>query len=117
MSQPDISELAARIASNTAKVKKYYLDRDLPLPSFDRNGPMKSLIPPEDAEIEAARQAVIFDCSELRILMQGPSEYVAGLGFYVSRNTCNAGVNTGERMSTTRYTKLTRFGDFRPLNS
>lgn len=54
---------AARIASNTAKVNKYYLDRNLPLPSFDHNGPTKSLIRSEDADIEAARQAVIFDCS------------------------------------------------------
>lgn len=100
MSQPDITELAARIASNTAKIKKYYVDRNLPLPSFDQNGPTKSLIKPEDAEIKAARQAVIFDCNELRILMQGPSEYVAGLGFYVSRKPCDAGVKTGEGMST-----------------
>lgn len=87
MSQPNITELAARIASNTAKVEKYYRDRNLPLPSFDQNGPTKSLVQPEDVNIEAARQAVIFDCNELRILMQGPSEYVAGLGFYVSRET------------------------------
>lgn len=87
MSQPNITELAARIASNTAKVEKYYRDRNLPLPSFDQNGPTKSLVQPKDVNIEAARQAVIFDCNELRILMQGPSEYVAGLGFYVSRET------------------------------
>lgn len=117
MSQPDITELAARIASNTAKVNKYYIDRNLPLPSFDHNGPTKSLIKPEDADIEVARQAVIFDCSELRILLQGPSEYVAGLGFYVSRKLRDTAVKTGKGESTARNTKLTRFGNFRPLNS
>lgn len=96
MSQLEITELAARIASNTAKVKKYYLDRNLPLPSFDHNGPTKSLIRPEDADIEAARQAVIFDCSEMRILMQGPSEYLAGLGFYVSRQPWGSGIRLEE---------------------
>lgn len=84
MPQAEIDELAARIASHTAKVNGYYLDRDLPLPSFARDGPTKSLVRAEDADVEAARQAVVFDCNELRILMQGPSEYLAGLGFYVS---------------------------------
>lgn len=90
MSQPDITELAARIASNTAKVKQYYLDRSLPLPSFDHNGPTKS-IRPEDFEIEIARQSVILDSNELRILMQGPSEYLTGLCAYVSRKPCDDG--------------------------
>lgn len=96
MPQLDIAELAARIASNTAKVKKYCFDKNLPLPSFDYNGPTKSSINPEDADIEEARQAVMFDCSELRILMQGPSEYLAGLGFYVSQKPRDASVKTEE---------------------
>lgn len=100
----DITELAARIASNTAKVNKYYLDKNLALPSFDHNGPTKSLIRPDDADIEAARQAVIFDCSELRILMQGPSEYLAGLGFYVSWQSCGmlVGSDQGNHLSGTQ---------------
>lgn len=96
MSQPSITELAARIASNTAKVNQYYVDRGLPLPSFDTNGPTKS-VRPEDFEIEMARQAIIFDSNELRILMQGPSEYLTGLCAYVSQ----------EQRDTGRYTKLT----------
>lgn len=104
MSQSDITELAARIASNTAKVNKYYHDRSLPLPSFDHDGPAKSLVQSEDADVEAARQAVIFDCSELRILMQGPSEYLAGLGFYVSWGPCGmiVGIEEGNYLSGTQ---------------
>ncbi|KAL1871614.1 hypothetical protein Daus18300_004614 [Diaporthe australafricana] len=86
MSQSSITELAARIALNTAKVERYYLDRSLPLPSSDQIGPTKSPRP-EDFEIEMARQAVILDSNELRILMQGPSEYLTGLCTYVSRES------------------------------
>lgn len=83
MSQPDITELAARIATNTAKVKQYYLDKNLPLPSFAPNGPTKSVRPENDFEIEMARQSIILDTNELRILMQGPSDYLTGLCAYV----------------------------------
>lgn len=89
--QADIAQLAARIATNTEKVNNYYVGKSLPPPSFDHNSPTKSFARPEDADIEAARQAVIFDCAELRILMQGPSEYIAGLGFYASQELCAAG--------------------------
>lgn len=79
MSTSQIADLAARISANTAKVNEYYLVHKLPLPSFEVDGPLGSLIPPGAApEIEAARQAVIFDCQELRILMQGPSQYLSG---------------------------------------
>lgn len=85
MSTSQIADLAARIAANTAKVNDYYLSQKLPLPSFESDAPLKSLIPPETApEVEDARQAVIFDCQELRILMQGPSQYLSG--FAVSGN-------------------------------
>lgn len=80
MSTPQIGDLAARIYTNTTKVNEYYLAHKLPPPSFEFDGPLRSLIPPGAVpEIEAARQAVIFDCQELRILMQGPSQYLSGL--------------------------------------
>lgn len=85
MSTSQIADLAARISANTAKVNEYYLSKQLPLPSFESDGPLKSLVPPGlEPEIEAARQAVIFDCQELRILMQGPSQYLSG--FAVSKS-------------------------------
>lgn len=80
MSSPSIAELAARIASNTTIVNNFYTQNGLPTPSFDQESPLKPVIPPSSApEIEAARQAVIYDCQELRILMQGPAQYLASL--------------------------------------
>lgn len=83
MSQPSITELAARIAANTEKVAKYYAEKGLPLPSFDRNGPT-STVRPDDFAIEMARQSVIYDTNELRILMLGPSDFITGICAYVS---------------------------------
>lgn len=83
MSVSQIAQLSARIESNTAKVVQYYIDKQIPLPSFDRNGPLVSMVPPEAEEVEAARQAVIYDCQQLRILMLGPTEYVTECGFVV----------------------------------
>lgn len=86
MTTSQIAELAARISANTTKVNEYYCSKQLPLPSFEEDGPLRSLVPPDlEPEIEAARQAVIFDCQELRILMQGPSQYLSS--FAVSRKT------------------------------
>jgi hypothetical protein len=81
MSNSTIAELAARIAANTTVVNNFfYTEHGLPTPSFDQEGPLKPLISPSAApDIEAARQAVVFDCQELRILMQGPDQYLAGL--------------------------------------
>lgn len=80
MSNPSIAELAARIASNTTIVNNFYTQNGLPTPSFDQESPLKPVIPSSSApEIEAARQAVIYDCQELRILMQGPAQYLASL--------------------------------------
>lgn len=93
MSTSQIADLAARISANTAKVNEYHLAHKLPLPSFEVDGPLRSLIPPGAApEIEAARQAVIFDCQELRILMQGPSQYLSG--FAVSEHSDRHGSRT-----------------------
>lgn len=80
MSSSSISELAGRIATNTALVNDFYTQNGLPTPSFDQSSPLKPVISPSTApEIEAARQAVIYDCQELRILMQGPAQYLASL--------------------------------------
>lgn len=87
MSGSQIADLATRIAANTAKVNQYYHDRKLPLPSFETNGPLKSLISPEAEDVEAARQAVIFECQELRSLMLGPSELLMDFGVLVSRES------------------------------
>lgn len=80
MSNSSISELAARIAINTIIVNNFYTQNGLPTPSFDQASPLKPVISLSTApEIEAARQAVIYDCQELRILMQGPAQYLASI--------------------------------------
>ena len=82
-STSSISELAARIAANTTIVNNFYIENGLPTPSFDQDSPRRPVISPSTApEIEAARQAVIYDCQELRILMQGPAQYLAGLSVW-----------------------------------
>lgn len=83
MSGLQIAELSARIAANTAKVDQYHVDNGIPSPSFDHNGPLKCLVPAEAVDVEAARQAVIHDCQELRTLMLGPTEFLTDFGFTV----------------------------------
>ena len=71
-----IATLAALIKENTDKVNNYLAEHNLPPPSFDVNGPSKSMIPPEAKDIEAARVAVIDATLELRNFMLGPSDYM-----------------------------------------
>ncbi|CAJ2509478.1 Uu.00g145040.m01.CDS01 [Anthostomella pinea] len=69
-----ITELATRIAVNTAKVDDYLAANSLPAPLFDIDAPVQSQIPNAELDIAAARQAVIHDAEELRQLMLGPRE-------------------------------------------
>lgn len=71
-----ITELASRIAANTAKLNDYLVANGLPTPSFDINGPKDTLVPKHEAEVEAARVAIIDDTQELRRLVLGPREYL-----------------------------------------
>jgi hypothetical protein len=82
MDSLSITELATRIAANTAIINAYLLEHSLPSPSFDVNAPSRSLIPSDASEIEAARVAVIDATLMLHDLMLGPKEYL--LSFTVS---------------------------------
>lgn len=66
-----ISELAQMVASDTAIVEKYYVDRGLPLPSFEVGGLEDPAIR-DDPIAENARIALIGSCLELHDLVQGP---------------------------------------------
>lgn len=77
MADSRIAVLSSRIAANTAKVNDYLAANNLSQPSFDVNAPPTSPIPPTEPEIQAARQAVIHDCLELRQLMLGPREHLS----------------------------------------
>ncbi|KAI1775119.1 S-adenosyl-L-methionine-dependent methyltransferase [Hypoxylon cercidicola] len=76
MSTPRIVELAIRIAANTSKVSDYLAANNLPQPSFDLDTPPYGAVPKDAPEIEALRQSVLEDTSELRHLMLGPREYL-----------------------------------------
>ena len=71
-----IAQLASSIATNIAIVNEFLTSNNLPTPSFDEDGPSRSLIPQDASEIEAARVAVIDDALKLRNLMLGPRDYL-----------------------------------------
>ncbi|KAI0972042.1 S-adenosyl-L-methionine-dependent methyltransferase [Xylaria arbuscula] len=76
MASSRIVDLASRIASNTSKINDYLLRHNLPTPTFDLDGPLDTLIPKHETDIESARVAVIDDTLELRRLVLGPREYL-----------------------------------------
>lgn len=77
MSTSRISELAQRIATNTAKIDYYLISQGLPQPSFELDAPLKSVIPENEVEIKKARQELLDDTLELRSLIQGPRELMS----------------------------------------
>lgn len=77
MSTSRISELAQRIATNTAKIDNYLLSHGSPQPSFELDAPLTSVIPDNEAELKKARQEVLADTLELRSLIQGPREFMS----------------------------------------
>lgn len=77
MSTSRISDLAQRIATNTAKIDDYLISQGLPQPSFELDAPLKSIIPENEVELKKARQEVLDDTLELRSLLQGPRELMS----------------------------------------
>lgn len=78
MSTSCIAALAARIAENTARAKDYDLANSLPLPSFGYDGPLTLLVPPQaEPDIEAAGQAVIYECQELSTYIDAGPEPIS----------------------------------------
>ena len=71
MSSSRITELAALVQANTAKVDGYLRERDLPFPSFDEDGPVDFKI--ESDEIQKARTVAMEASLELYDLLLGPS--------------------------------------------
>ena len=76
MARESITELAAIISENTAKVHNYYTSNGLTPPTFDVNAPNDSLIPPEAREAQDARVAVIEATKKLRNYMLGPRDFL-----------------------------------------
>jgi precorrin-6B methylase 2 len=71
MSQSLIIELAQRIAANAAKIDEHYRSHGLVPPSFGLDALATDPVLPQD--LEAARQAAIHDCDDLKLLLQGPN--------------------------------------------
>ena len=69
-SSPRITELAAIISSNTAKIVEYLRSQNLPQPSFDLNAPIQP-IPDAPPEIEEAQTLAVEASLELQQLLQG----------------------------------------------
>ena len=86
-----IESLCERISHNTHTVAEYLRSKNLRFPSFDRDAPSDTMIPPEAAEIQQARSDVINDTQKLRSLMLGPRDYLqsytVGLHYSSSINT------------------------------
>lgn len=73
-----ISELAAIISEQTARVDDYLKSQNLPTLSFDVDAPAKVPIPTHETDIVAAQAKVIACTQELHDLMKGPTELLLG---------------------------------------
>ncbi|KAI1389995.1 S-adenosyl-L-methionine-dependent methyltransferase [Hypoxylon trugodes] len=76
MSTTRIVELSTRIAANTIKLDEYLKSHNLLTPSFDVDGPLDTLVPKDEIEIEKSRISIIEDTTELRRLALGPKEHL-----------------------------------------
>ncbi|KAI0153303.1 hypothetical protein GGR57DRAFT_468242 [Xylariaceae sp. FL1272] len=76
MAASRITELAERIAQNTAIVNEFLDNNGLSQPTFDADGPSTSQIPSTEPIVSGARQMAISDCQELRQLLLGPTEHL-----------------------------------------
>ncbi|KAF7937469.1 uncharacterized protein EAE98_001783 [Botrytis deweyae] len=76
MAQPTITELAAIISANTAKIDNYLSSQGLKPPSFDVAAPTEPLVPSNAPELEAARSELIDATLMLHDLILGPKEYL-----------------------------------------
>ncbi|KAJ8131865.1 hypothetical protein O1611_g1765 [Lasiodiplodia mahajangana] len=72
--QNRIIELSSLIAQKTALIDDYFTRNGLPTPSLDANAPHLLSIPDGAVDIQAARNAVIDACSELKALLTGPRD-------------------------------------------
>lgn len=98
MSTSRISELAQRIATNTAKIDNYLISHGLPQPSFELDASLISVIPENEIELKKARQEVLADTLELRSLIQGPRELMSSFSVSVLHLNGMLGDRFGPRM-------------------
>jgi hypothetical protein len=77
MSSPSrISQLSELIAENTATINSFFVENNLPTPSFEANALWSLPIPEDATNIKTARLAIISACAELQALVTGPKDYL-----------------------------------------
>ncbi|CAJ2513257.1 Uu.00g013760.m01.CDS01 [Anthostomella pinea] len=71
--QSRITELAATVATHTARIDSYLAEHSLPFPSFESDGPISLGLP---RELEESRSAALRASQELDDLLQGPRDLI-----------------------------------------
>jgi len=71
-----IKQLGERIAANTAKIDAWLATKNVKTPSFDQDADAEFPSADGDAEVEAARLAILDDTNTLHDLTQGPGEVI-----------------------------------------
>lgn len=77
------AELAIQVAENTKEVDEYLRKHDLPLPSFDAQGPVDFGIRSE--EVRQAHNLAIDGAAELLDLLRGPKECLQPVASTIDR--------------------------------
>lgn len=69
-----LSQIAANISANAAKLEEYLKTNNLPQPSFGLDAPLgyENLL--KDPQVARARAALVNDGKKLQLLMLGPAE-------------------------------------------
>jgi hypothetical protein len=79
MASSKLVQLAEAIINNTKTVDSYFKEHDLPIPSFDSDGPVDFGISSDAHDVETARIKIIEASWELADLLQGPMAFLRPL--------------------------------------
>jgi len=82
---PTIVELAAEISKHAAVLNDYITTKNLPQPSFEKDGPPISPIPKTESSIEQSRVALIEASRAIHDLAMGPTESLLWTALAVSK--------------------------------
>lgn len=79
-----IKALSERIARNSAQAEKWLASKNVKVPSFEQDAEEEFPSTAGEAEIEAARSAILDDTSTLHDLLIGPGEVLRRICWGVS---------------------------------
>jgi hypothetical protein len=83
MASSRLAELTGIISRETSKIDAFFAQHNLPPLSFDPSAPADFPVPRSNAEIQAARRAVVNATKELQDLMVGPRESLRWMSWNV----------------------------------